>query len=109
MQCREDGYQITTVSTHIYVPDGYDIVNTHFCFVAIPTWFIDPIFLVAHISPYNTLGQTSFGFEEVYPPQRIWEGTGTGLRQLEMGSIHVEDRHEAVREWVDEQHRLGWS
>jgi hypothetical protein len=31
-----------------------------------------------------------------------------GLRGLEMGSIHVEERHEAIREWVDEQNMLGW-
>ena len=108
MQWREDGYQVATVSTHVYVPDGYDVVDTHFCFVAIPIQFVDPTFLIARISPYNTLGQTSFGFAEAYPPRRVWEGTGMGLRGLEMGSIHVEERHEAVREWVDKQNMLGW-
>ena len=36
MQWREDGYQVTTVSTHMYISDGYNIVNTHFCLVTIP-------------------------------------------------------------------------
>jgi hypothetical protein len=36
MQRREDGYQVVTVSMHVYIPDGYDIINTHFCLVAIP-------------------------------------------------------------------------
>src|ERR1700736_1355294 len=108
MQWREDSYQVATVSMHMYVLDGYDVVDTHFCFIMIPIQFVDPTFLIARISPYNTLGQTSFGFAEAYPPWRVWEGTGMGLRGLEMGSIYVEDRHEAVREWVDEQNMLGW-
>src|ERR1700736_4861307 len=108
MQRREDGYQVATVSTHVYVPNLYDVIDTHFCFVVIPIQFVDPTFLIARISPYNTLGQTSFGFAEAYPPWRVWEESGMGLRGLGMGSIHVEERHEAVREWVDEQNMLGW-
>ena len=108
MQWREDGYQIATVSTHIYSPSGYSVEDAHFCFVAIPTHFIDPIFHITRITPYNTIGQMSIAVDQAYPPRRVWEGNGQGLRSLEMGSLHVEDRHQAVREWVDEQHMLGW-
>ena len=55
MQWREDSYQVATVSTHVYVPDGYDVVDTHFCFVAIPIQFVDPTFLIARISPLSYL------------------------------------------------------
>src|ERR1700732_28226 len=49
MQWREDGYQVATVSTHMYVPDGYDVVDTHFCFAVIPNQFVDPTFLFVNI------------------------------------------------------------
>src|ERR1700736_6768796 len=59
MQWREDGYQIATVSVHIYSPSGYSIEDVYFCFIAIPTHFIDPISHITRITPYNTIGQMS--------------------------------------------------
>ena len=107
MQWHEDGYQITTLSMHVYSPNGYDAEHGQFCFIAIPIQFVDPTFRISELA-CNMLSQTSVGEDQVIPPQRIWEATVSGLRVFEARSILMEERSEAVRNWVDEQAQLGW-
>jgi hypothetical protein len=103
---REDGYQVTSVCMHVYSPRGYDFDDEYISFIAIPIYFIDTALLLTQ-SPYNSLGQTILN-DMVVPPYRVWEPAGYTLRRFELGEILIEDRSEAIRNWVDEQARFGW-
>ena len=106
MLWREDGYQVASVCTHVYSPRGYDFEDEYISFIAIPIYFIDTALLLTQ-SPYNSLGQTILN-DMVVPPYRVWEPAGYALRRFELGEILIEDRSEAIRNWVDEQARFGW-
>jgi hypothetical protein len=107
MQWREDGYQVATVSTHLYSPNGYDVEREIICFVAIPIQYVDPDFHLPTIMN-NSLGQTSMGDDRVSPPCRRWEIASLCLGRFELESLITEDRAEAIRNWVDEQSRYEW-
>ena len=68
MLWHEEGYQITSVSTHVYSPSVYDVQFKGFCFNATPISFIDPAFYLPRVEQ-RTLGQTIIN-DEVYPPIR---------------------------------------
>jgi hypothetical protein len=68
---------------------------------------VDPDFHLSTIMN-NSLGQTSMGDDGVSPPYRRWEMAGSYLGRLELESLITEDRSEVVKNWVDEQSRLGW-
>ena len=57
MLWQTEGYQITSVSTHVYSPSGYNVQFEGFCFIAIPISFIDPAFYFPRVEQ-RTLGQT---------------------------------------------------
>ena len=107
MQWREDGYQVATVGTHVYSPDGHNVEFEHLCFVAIPIEFVDVDYYIPTLAQ-NTLGQSSIGGDNVVPPLRIGRGLGFSFETFETRSMRAEERSEAVRNWVDEQHRLEW-
>jgi hypothetical protein len=107
MQWWEEGYQVATVSMHLYLPNGYDIEREFVCFVAIPIWYIDPDFHLPTIV-HNSLGQTSMGDDKVCPPCRRIEIAGSHLGRFQLECLITEDRSVAVRNWVDEQSELGW-
>jgi hypothetical protein len=54
------------------------------------------------------LGQTSIGGDNIVPPLRVGRGLGFSFEAFETRSMRVEERSEAVRNWVDEQDRLEW-
>jgi len=106
MLWQEEGYQVASISMHVYSPRGYDFQHAYLSFAAIPTHYVDPSFLLSRI-PYNSLGQTSLN-DDINPPHRVWEPAGYGLRRFDLGEMVVEDRSQAVSNWVNEQGGLGW-
>jgi hypothetical protein len=56
MQWHEDGYQVTTIGTHIYSPDGYNMEFEHLCFIAIPIQFVNFTHYIPRLA-HNTLGR----------------------------------------------------
>ena len=106
MLWREDGYQVASVCMHVYSPREYNFQDEYVSFIAIPIYFIDTTLLLTQ-SPYNSLGQTILD-DMVVPPYRVWEPAGYTLQRFELGEMLIEDRSEAIRNWVDEQARFGW-
>ena len=92
----EVGYQITSISIHIYSPSGYDFEYEYFCLAAIPIRFVDSAFQLP-LMPSSTIGQSSLG-SDVWPPLREWDTGRCGLRELELGEILVADRSQAISE-----------
>ena len=106
MLWREDGYQVASVCMHVYSPREYNFQDEYVSFIAIPIYFIDTTLLLTQ-SPYNSLGQTILD-DMVVPPYGVWEPAGYTLQRFELGEMLIEDRSEAIRNWVDEQARFGW-
>ena len=106
MLWHEEGYQITSVSTHVYSHNGYNILFEGFFFIAIPISFVDPAFYLPWVEQ-RTLGQTIIN-DKVYHPIRDWGRMGGGWRVCDVRNILEEERSAAVRDWIEEQASIQW-
>ena len=106
MLWHEEGYQITSVGTHVYSPNGYDVQFKGFCFIAIPISFINPAFYLPRVEQ-RTLGQMIIN-DKVYLPIRDWGRMGASWRVCDVRNILEEERSAAVRDWVEEQASIQW-
>jgi hypothetical protein len=106
MQWGEDGYQIATVNTHLYSPNGYDVEPECLAFIAIPNRYMHPSHRFTRVI-CNTLGQMTIN-HVVYPPSRIWELANHSMHIFELEEVVLMGRPPVIRNLVEEEAGFGW-